>query len=211
MLEAEKMYDKIFEFKFLPPGRGLWSMGTPITEKKMLFAALNNCAFVSTKSNDIHSFILTFLFLMDSTMLGVGVGFDTKGSESKFVVKGYHKNIEEVFIIEDSREGWVDSLRILLESFLMQKSKVKFDYSKIRQKGSKLKTFGGISSGPECLIEMHNTISELLEKNEGKVITSTIIVDIMNIIGRGVVSGNISIFFFIKDDQQKLLWENQMI
>ena len=58
---------------------------------------------------------------------------------------------------------------------------------------------------------MHNTISELLEKNEGKVITSTIIVDIMNIIGRGVVSGNISIFFFIKDDQQKLLWENQMI
>ena len=43
------MYDKIFNFKFLPPGRGLWSMGTAITEKKHMYAALNNCAFVSTK------------------------------------------------------------------------------------------------------------------------------------------------------------------
>jgi ribonucleoside-triphosphate reductase (thioredoxin) len=43
-----KMYDKIFNFKFLPPGRGLWAMGTKITEEKGLYAALNNCAFVST-------------------------------------------------------------------------------------------------------------------------------------------------------------------
>ena len=42
------MYDKIYNFKFLPPGRGLWAMGTAITEEKKLFAALNNCAFVST-------------------------------------------------------------------------------------------------------------------------------------------------------------------
>lgn len=42
------MYDKIINFKFLPPGRGLWAMGTKITETKGLYAALNNCAFVST-------------------------------------------------------------------------------------------------------------------------------------------------------------------
>jgi ribonucleoside-triphosphate reductase (thioredoxin) len=46
------MYDKIYNFKFLPPGRGLWAMGTPITEDKHLYAALNNCAFVSTLPTD---------------------------------------------------------------------------------------------------------------------------------------------------------------
>eukprot|EP00121_Abeoforma_whisleri_P013271 Awhi_evm1s12240 len=57
--------------KFLPPGRGLWAMGTPITEEKGLFAALNNCAFISTESlhneNSIKS--KPFSFLMDAAML----------------------------------------------------------------------------------------------------------------------------------------------
>ena len=44
-----KMYDKIFNMKFLPPGRGLWAMGTKLTMEKELYAALNNCAFVSTQ------------------------------------------------------------------------------------------------------------------------------------------------------------------
>ena len=43
---AQEMYSRIFNMKFLPPGRGLWAMGTAITEEKKLFAALNNCAFV---------------------------------------------------------------------------------------------------------------------------------------------------------------------
>ena len=47
---AQEMYDRIFNMKFLPPGRGLWAMGTAVTEEKGLYAALNNCAFVSTKT-----------------------------------------------------------------------------------------------------------------------------------------------------------------
>ena len=84
------MYDKIYNFKFLPPGRGLWAMGTAITEEKHLYAALNNCAFVSSlpnhheklsKEDQVDKFIKSFTFLMDSAMIGVGVGFDTKGSQ----------------------------------------------------------------------------------------------------------------------------------
>lgn len=45
---AQRMYELIFDMKFLPPGRGLWAMGTAITEERQLYAALNNCAFVST-------------------------------------------------------------------------------------------------------------------------------------------------------------------
>ena len=78
------MYDKIWNFKFMPPGRGLWAMGTNIILNKNLYTALNNCAFVSTKQDSIDMFIDAFTFLMDSTMLGVGVGFDTKGAYSSY-------------------------------------------------------------------------------------------------------------------------------
>jgi hypothetical protein len=39
---AQEMYTRIFQMKFLPPGRGLWAMGSPLTEKKGIYAALNN-------------------------------------------------------------------------------------------------------------------------------------------------------------------------
>ena len=62
---AQDMYDRIFNMKFLPPGRGLWAMGTPITEEKKLYAALNNCAFVSTKTLK-EDYSKPFWFLMDA-------------------------------------------------------------------------------------------------------------------------------------------------
>ena len=86
---AQEMYDRIFNMKFLPPGRGLWAMGTAITEEKGLYAALNNCAFVSTSTLK-EDYSKPFCFLMDASMLGVGVGFDTKGA-NEIVVKGINK------------------------------------------------------------------------------------------------------------------------
>ena len=122
---AQEMYDRIFNMKFLPPGRGLWAMGTAITEEKGLYA-LNNCAFVSTKTiKDDYS--KPFCFLMDASMLGVGVGFDTKGA-GEIIVKGVDKNRETEYQIPDTREGWVESLRLLLESYFHGQAEVKFDY-----------------------------------------------------------------------------------
>ena len=74
---AQEMYDRMFNMKFLPPGRGLWAMGTPITEEKGLYAALNNCAFVSTSTLK-EDYSKPFCFLMDASMLGVGVGLIQK-------------------------------------------------------------------------------------------------------------------------------------
>ena len=90
---AQEMYDRMFNMKFLPPGRGLWAMGTSITEERGLYAALNNCAFVSTSTlKDDYS--KPFCFLMDASMLGVGVGFDTKGA-GEIIVKGVNRDINE--------------------------------------------------------------------------------------------------------------------
>ena len=187
---AQEMYERIFNMKFLPPGRGLWAMGTPITEEKGLYAALNNCAFVSTKTLK-EDYSKPFCFLMDASMLGVGVGFDTKGA-GEIVVKGINKDRnEEIFEIPDTREGWVESLRLLLESYFHGTASIVFDYSKIRLEGEPIKGFGGVSSGPEPLKEVHEEITKVLEKNSGEPITITTIVDIMNLIGKCVVAGNV--------------------
>ena len=187
---AQEMYDRIFNMKFLPPGRGLWAMGTPITEEKGLYAALNNCAFVSTETlKDDYS--KPFTFLMDASMLGVGVGFDTKGA-GQIIVKGVKKDRDEqVFEIPDTREGWVESLGMLLESYFHGTAPVEFDYQKIRPAGEPISGFGGVSSGHEPLMEVHEAVRKVLESNTGKPITITTIVDIMNLIGKCVVAGNV--------------------
>ena len=187
---AQEMYDRIFNMKFLPPGRGLWAMGTPITEERGLYAALNNCAFVST-ANLKEDLAKPFCFLMDASMLGVGVGFDTKGAE-QFVVRGPKEDRDtEVYVIPDTREGWVESVRRLLDSYFLGTSPIEFDYSKIRAEGEPIKGFGGVSSGPDPLREVHATIKECLDKNTGEPISITTIVDIMNLIGKCVVAGNV--------------------
>jgi len=186
---AQEMYDRMFNMKFLPPGRGLWAMGTDIVNKKGLAASLNNCGFVSTENMGTKdSFSKAFTFTMDMSMLGVGIGFDTKGAEN-FVVQKSELD-STVFVIEDTREGWVTSVGALIDSFNSGPS-VTFDYTKIRPMGIPLKTFGGLSSGPQPLIDLHDKITETLTRNIGQLITVTSIVDIMNLIGKCVVSGNV--------------------
>jgi len=187
---AQEMYDRMFNMKFLPPGRGLWAMGTAITEEKNLYAALNNCAFVSTSTLK-EDYAKPFCFLMDASMLGVGVGFDTKGA-GEIVIKGVNTTRgEEVFKIPDTREGWVESLKLLLESYFHGLPPIEFDYNQIRQAGAPIKGFGGVSSGHEPLMEVHEEIRKVLDGNSGEPITLTTIVDIMNLIGKCVVAGNV--------------------
>lgn len=187
---AQEMYDRIFYMKFLPPGRGLWAMGSPITEEKGLYAALNNCAFVST-ANLKDDPAKPFIFLMDASMLGVGVGFDTKGAGT-VTVKGQNMSRRtEQYTIPDTREGWVESVKLLIESFFLGTAPLDFDYSEIRKAGEQIKGFGGISSGPEPLKKLHENIIKVLTSHVGQPITIRGIVDLMNMIGQCVVSGNV--------------------
>lgn len=183
---AQKMFQKIWEFKFSPPGRGLWVMGTPIVDR-IGSAALNNCAFISTKEIK-KDFGFPFSWACDMLMLGVGVGFDTNGADTLVVKKPTGTTV--TYIIPDSREGWVESIKLLINSYLSG-NPITFDYSQIRAAGTPIKGFGGTSSGPDPLKNGHKEISELLDSLDGEPITSTAIVDIMNMIGKFVVAGNV--------------------
>lgn len=187
---ASEMYDRIFHMKFLPPGRGLFCAGAPVTEERGIYAALNNCAFVSTidLAKDLSK---PFVFLMDMSMLGVGVGFDCKG-EGSIVIQEPDEMGAQVFVIPDSREGWVEALRRLIDSYFVPESVVqRFDYSLVRPAGLLIKGFGGTSSGPEPLRDLLERVRDILTLEIGKGISLTSIVDICNLVGRCVVAGNV--------------------
>lgn len=125
-------------------------------------------------------------------MLGVGVGFDTKGAGT-VIIKGPNYSKPPVTnVIADSREGWVESVKVLLDSYFRGGPPQTFDYSLIRPAGVPIKGFGGVASGAGSLKQLHENICAVLDKEIGKPISITAIVDLMNYIGLCVVSGNVN-------------------
>ena len=68
---AQEAYDRMFNLKWTPPGRGLWAFGTPMTMERRNSAALQNCAMVSTRDIDRNDPGALFGWVMDALMLGV--------------------------------------------------------------------------------------------------------------------------------------------
>jgi adenosylcobalamin-dependent ribonucleoside-triphosphate reductase len=188
---AQEAYDRMFNLKWTPPGRGLWAFGTPMTMERRNSASLQNCAMVSTRDIDRNDPGALFAWVMDALMLGVGVGFDTLGQDKELEI---YKNVSEeiTYEIPDTREGWVESVRLLLNSYLKpNQAKIIFDYSKIRPLGAPIKGFGGTASGPAPLIKLHETIRKVVGDRAGDNLDSRAIVDIINLIGTCVVAGNV--------------------
>ena len=187
---AQEMFELMWQFKFLPPGRGLWMMGTPFMWERGS-AALNNCGYVSTSDAIESDPAEPFCFLMDMAMLGVGVGFDAMGANKINICKP--SNQTSVYSIPDSREGWVDSVRRLIWAYTIKSDEgsLEFDYSNIRPANTPIKGFGGKASGPGILMELHDLLRDHLTYKTGSTLGSVDIVDLMNYIGRCVVAGNV--------------------
>lgn len=186
--QARRAYDRMWNFKWTPPGRGLWIMGTRFMYERG-GAALNNCGFVSTRDL-ADDYAAPFLWMLRMSMVGVGVGFDTRGKGQ--VILQEPAVDHDVHTIGDSREGWRKALRRLLLAFVGEGSLPRqWDYSEIRPAGAPLESFGGYASGPEPLRKMINSLQELHEAYVGRAVDSRLIVDTMNIIGRCVVAGGI--------------------
>lgn len=103
---------------------------------------------------------------------GCGVGFSVQKKHIRSMprLQSRTKGVK-TFVIEDSMEGWADSIGVLISSFLEKDStfseyqgcRVDFDYSKIRKKGSKI-TGGFKAPGPEGLRKAHLKIEQMLEQ-----------------------------------------------
>ena len=204
-----RLFYNIYTMKFLPPGRGLWAMGTDHVYEVGAMA-LYNCA--GTKVTD-ETFAHDLEWSMDAMMLGCGVGYrlfttdklreklkqstndltntiEVSGLSEVFKHLDYHYNNNVANIqIEDSREGWVESIDYLLSTANLT---TPFDYSLIRPYGSPLKRFGGESSGPAPLMILHTRLRAYIELYiSEKLDTTTFVANCINAIGCCVVSGNI--------------------
>ena len=190
--EQQDVRDIMLNLKGTVAGRFLWQLGTETVDKLGL-PSLQNCAFVVVDEE-----IRPFTWAFEMLMLGSGVGFNIQKHNVDYLASPY-KNVEikrldqndADFIVPDSREGWVQLLKKVLEASFVTGKGFTFATHLIRSKGSPIKGFGGVASGPEDLVWGMMEINKLLNGKNGEYLTPTDCLDIMNIIGRIVVAGNV--------------------
>ena len=152
----------------------------------------SNCAFISTADMTKTDPAYPFAFLMEASMLGIGVGFDDKGADKDFPIYGPSAEKAWTYQIPDTREGWVEAMKLTLESYLMpNRGEVTFDYSLVRPEGAPIATFGGTAAGPAPLERLVGHIKTMFFLRAGEKLTRRDIADIGNMIGVCVVSGNV--------------------
>ena len=192
--EKQEFFDLLYNLKCSVAGRFLWQLGTKTVDNLGLMS-LQNCAF--TVCNEP---VKPFTWVMNFLMLGAGCGYRISQEDvAKFpVIKNVCITRIDVkdadFIVPDSRQGWVKLLGKTLKSHFYSGEGFTYSCQLLRSKGAPIKSFGGTSSGPEVLYEGIAKINEILNKQSvegsGKM-SSVLCLDIMNIIGKIVVSGNV--------------------
>lgn len=162
---ASEMAEAMFAMHFLPPGRGLWACGTDFMYQRGS-ATLNNCGACTT--SDLS---LAVGWTMDMLMCGVGIGFDTvwacdslNPAFLRLLMRG--PPYVKFHVVDDSREGWVESTVRLVDWYVRQDPSVPRPqpiYTQIRPAGTIIKGFGGTASGAEPLRKLHARIEAFFE------------------------------------------------
>lgn len=195
--EVARLRNYMLELKGSVAGRFLWQLGTD-TVAKLGLPSLQNCA-ATVVDHPVRPFTWAFDFLM----LGSGVGYNIQREyvyklppvkESfKAPVRLDEKDAD--FIVPDTREGWVKLLHHTLSSAFYDDGDhvpgFTFSTQLIRGRGARIKGFGGTASGPEDLVWGITQISEVLEARAGTQLRPIDCLDIMNILGKVVVAGNV--------------------
>jgi ribonucleoside-triphosphate reductase len=172
-------------------GRGYWFSGSP-AHSRIGGVALNNCWYLN--ASDWNHYVIA----QDLLMLGGGVGFSVEHKFSSKLpkvrkdVRIEHKGTKDAdYIIPDSREGWCELTRRVLESYFVTGKSFTYSTVCLRGFGEPIVGFGGVASGPLPLIEFITILCGILQQREGKHIRPLDAADIMTSIGQMVVAGNV--------------------
>ena len=190
--EKERYAETRMKLKWSVAGRFMWQLGTR-TVKTLGLPSLQNCAGVV-----VNEPIRPFTWTLEMLMLGAGVGYNIQKHNVYQLPKVKNKiKIERIdtadadFIVPDTREGWVKLLGKVLKAHFYSGEGFTYSTQLIRSKGAPIKGFGGLASGPEELCWGIGEISNLINLRSGKKLRPIDCLDIMNIIGFIVVSGNV--------------------
>jgi ribonucleoside-diphosphate reductase alpha chain len=156
--------DAVLNLEVMPSMRALMTAGPALAKNHI---AGYNCAYLSVdhpKAFDECLFIL---------MHGTGVGFSVERQQINKLPEVPEElvDVEDVIVVQDSKEGWQSAFRKLI-TYLYDGEMPKWDFSKIRPKGSRLATFGGRASGPEPLLDLFNFATNLFKDAVGRKLTS---------------------------------------
>ena len=142
---------------------------------------------------------------------GTGVGYSVQQHHVEKLpeIRKPNPNRTRRFLIGDSIEGWADAVKALMRNYFNGGSKIRFDFSDIRAKGSRLITSGGKAPGPqplrECLVKVRGILDE---KNDGDRLQPIEVHDIICHIADAVLAGGIRraalICLFSADDDDML-------
>jgi len=200
--EIKEAYSYVYEKKVLPSMRSMQFGGKPI---EVAPNRIYNCAYMPI--DHIASFSECMFLLLG----GTGVGFSVQRHHVDKLPEIQKPNSKRTrrFLVGDSIEGWSDAIKVLIQSYFKGGSKIKFDFSDIRPKGSRLVTSGGKAPGPqplkECLLKIQGI---LIEKDNGDKLEPIEVHDIICYIADAVLAGGIRraalISLFSAEDEEML-------
>ena len=190
--DQKDIKDMMMNLKGTVAGRFLWQLGTKTVDRLGL-PSLQNCAFTV-----VDSPIRPFTWAFEMLMLGSGVGYNIQREHvyqlPKVKKKVKVQNVKDKgadFIVPDSREGWTDLLKRVLEASFVTGVGFTYDTSLVRPAGEPIKGFGGTASGPNDLIWGMQEVNRILNERSGQRLRPIDCLDVMNIIGKIVVAGNV--------------------
>jgi ribonucleoside-triphosphate reductase len=177
------LQDSINNLSVLPSMRSIMTAGEALRRTNV---AAYNCSYLPVDHPRCFDEAMYIL------LCGTGVGFS---AEQQYVFKlptvpTLTKDSAITIRVQDSKEGWCDAYRILID--LLYKGIIpEWDVSLVRPAGAPLKTFGGRASGPGPLIDLFSYTVNKFMVAQGRQLKPIECHDIMCKIGEVVVVGGV--------------------
>jgi ribonucleoside-diphosphate reductase alpha chain len=177
--EDDKIFDEVrsavVDHKIMPSMRALMTAGPALDRDHI---AAYNCSFIAVDSP--RAFDEAMYILMNGT--GVGFSVEQKYINALPVVAEELYKTDTVIVVDDSKLGWAKSYKELI-ALLYQGQIPKWDLTKVRPAGARLKTFGGRASGPDPLDALFRFTIDIFRNSAGRRIKSIEAHDLMCKIG----------------------------
>lgn len=184
LAERPDVKEAILNLEVLPSMRSLMTAGIALDHDN---TCLYNCSYLPIESVD--SFAELFVILMNGT--GTGYSVERQYTDKlPTVANKIVKNFDKVIVVEDSKEGWGNALKTLFNDLYSGKHP-KWDLSKVRPSGARLKTFGGRASGPAPLDNLFKFLVKVFYNAQGRKLSALECHDTCCAIANAVIVGGV--------------------
>ena len=178
-----ELEQSVLNLEIMPSMRALMTAGEALERDN---TAGYNCSYVAI--NRVRAFDEILYILMCGT--GVGFSVERQYVEKLPTIAEHFTESDTVIVVQDSKAGWAKAYKELV-SLLIGGQLPKWDVSKVRPAGARLKTFGGRASGPKPLEDLFRFTSDTFRRAAGRKLTSIECHDIVCKIAEIVVVGGV--------------------